>query len=152
ALQGHHLPDLLVGAVPPALALLWRRASIFCKAPLKKSTSNVFSASNCFTSRNCCCKVTFSSSPGVKFSPTAVGFHCGSKRRRHPYSRTRGTPNSSAKAEMLADTFIRSTAYCWNSSVYRPFLLFFCTLHLPSSAKCNVTHCLTFGVHSTSWQ
>jgi hypothetical protein len=28
----------------------------------------------------------------------------------------------------LTATLIRSTAYCWNSGVYRPFFLFFCTL------------------------
>src|SRR6202022_336732 len=39
ALHGHHFPDLVVDAVPPEFPLLWRRASIFCKAPLKKSTS-----------------------------------------------------------------------------------------------------------------
>jgi len=64
------------------------------------------------------------------------------------YSRTRGMPNSLAKAEMLADTFIRSTAYCWNSSVYRPLIRFFCTLQ-PFPAKCNVSHCLNLRVQST---
>src|SRR5437763_1054712 len=112
ALHRHHFPDLLVDAVPPVLSFCWRRASILCKAPLKKSTSKLFSASNCFTARNCCCKLSFSSSAGVKPSLTAWGRHCGSSCRRQPYSRTRGMPNSSAKTDMLAETFIRSTAYC----------------------------------------
>ncbi len=43
ALHRHHLPDLVVDAVPPDSLLLWRRASTFCKAPLKKSTSSVLS-------------------------------------------------------------------------------------------------------------
>jgi hypothetical protein len=46
ALQEHHFPDLLVDAVSPESPRFWRRASTFCKAPLKKSTSMVFSASN----------------------------------------------------------------------------------------------------------
>src|ERR1044072_7949604 len=44
ALQRHHLPDLVVDAFAPVTSCGWRRASIFCKAPLKKSTSRVFSA------------------------------------------------------------------------------------------------------------
>jgi hypothetical protein len=46
ALQGHQLSDLFVDPVPPEPVLRWRRASIFCKAPFKKSTSIAFSASN----------------------------------------------------------------------------------------------------------
>src|ERR1017187_368109 len=45
ALHWHHFSHLVVDAVSPEPLLFWRRASIFCKAPLKKSTSNVFSAS-----------------------------------------------------------------------------------------------------------
>src|ERR1041384_4984528 len=44
ALQRHHFPDLVVDAFAPVMSCCWRRASIFCKAPLKKSTSRVFSA------------------------------------------------------------------------------------------------------------
>src|SRR6185369_3713180 len=44
ALQRHHFPDLVVDAFAPVTSCGWRRASIFCKAPLKKSTSRVFSA------------------------------------------------------------------------------------------------------------
>jgi hypothetical protein len=43
-LQRHHFPDLIVDAFSPDLLLAWRRASTFCKALLKKSTSSVFSA------------------------------------------------------------------------------------------------------------
>jgi hypothetical protein len=49
ALQKHYFADLLVDAVSPESPRFWRRASIFCKAPLKKSTSMVFSASNRFS-------------------------------------------------------------------------------------------------------
>ena len=38
ALHRHHFPDLVVDAVAPESLLLWRRASTFCKAPLKKSS------------------------------------------------------------------------------------------------------------------
>jgi hypothetical protein len=48
ALQRHHFSDLVVDAVSPEASLFRRRASIFCKAPLKKSTSSVFSAKSCF--------------------------------------------------------------------------------------------------------
>ena len=44
ALQRHHFPDFIVDAFSPDLLLCWRRASTFCKALLKKSTSSVFSA------------------------------------------------------------------------------------------------------------
>src|SRR5262249_54226708 len=43
-LQRHHFPNLIVDAFSPDLLLAWRRASTFCKALLKKSTSSVFSA------------------------------------------------------------------------------------------------------------
>jgi hypothetical protein len=46
ALQRHHFPDLVVDAFAPEPPLCCRRASIFCKAPLKKSSSRVFSASH----------------------------------------------------------------------------------------------------------
>jgi hypothetical protein len=48
ALQKHYFSDLLVDSVSPVSSLRRRRASIFCKAPLKKSTSRVFSAKSCF--------------------------------------------------------------------------------------------------------
>src|SRR5215470_2251498 len=53
ALHRHHFPDLVVDAVPPEPPLPWRRASILCKAPLKKSTSRVLSASSRFSWRFC---------------------------------------------------------------------------------------------------
>src|SRR5260370_25391026 len=40
ALQKHYFSDLLVHAVSPVPPRFWRRASIFCKAPLKKCTSS----------------------------------------------------------------------------------------------------------------
>ncbi len=36
ALHRHHLPDLVGDAFSPELPFRWRRASTFCKAPLKK--------------------------------------------------------------------------------------------------------------------
>jgi hypothetical protein len=45
ALHRHQLPDSVVDAVSPGALLRRRRAPTFCKAPLKKSTSSVFSAS-----------------------------------------------------------------------------------------------------------
>src|ERR1039458_7905536 len=50
-LHRHHFSHLLVDAVPPEPLPFWRRASTFCKAPLKKSASSVFSASTRFKSR-----------------------------------------------------------------------------------------------------
>jgi hypothetical protein len=46
------IPDLLVDALSPQMFLFWRRASILCKALLKKSNSSIFSASNRFTPFN----------------------------------------------------------------------------------------------------
>jgi len=43
ALQWHQSSDLVVDAVSPGPLFAWRRASIFCKAPFKKSTSITFS-------------------------------------------------------------------------------------------------------------
>src|SRR5215469_9996489 len=51
ALQKHYFSDLLVDPISPVSPLFWRRASTFCKAPLKKSTSKVFSASSRFSRR-----------------------------------------------------------------------------------------------------
>jgi hypothetical protein len=40
-LHGHQLPDLVVDAFSPDPAVFWRRASIFCKAPLKKGVEEM---------------------------------------------------------------------------------------------------------------
>src|ERR1700690_241469 len=53
ALHRHQLPDLVVDAVSPGRVLLWRRASTFCKAPLKKSASSVLSATTRFSCATC---------------------------------------------------------------------------------------------------
>jgi hypothetical protein len=53
ALHRHQLLDLVEDAVPPELSLLWRRASILCKAPLKKPASSVLSATTCFRCATC---------------------------------------------------------------------------------------------------
>src|SRR6185312_2204222 len=44
ALLRHHSPDVGVDALAPDSLMSWRRASICRKAPLKKSSSSVFSA------------------------------------------------------------------------------------------------------------
>src|SRR4029077_18410700 len=49
ALHRHHFPDLVVDAFAPLLPLPWRRASILCKAPCKKSTSSTLSANARFS-------------------------------------------------------------------------------------------------------
>src|ERR1700756_1250462 len=48
ALHWHHSTDLVVDAFSPELPFRWRRASTFCKAPLKKSASTALSASRRF--------------------------------------------------------------------------------------------------------
>jgi hypothetical protein len=48
-LQWHQFLDVFVDAFPPEPLLRWRRASTFCKAPFKKSTSIAFSASKRFS-------------------------------------------------------------------------------------------------------
>jgi hypothetical protein len=45
ALQWHQFLDVFVDVFSPEPLLRWRRASTFCKAPFKKSTSIAFSAS-----------------------------------------------------------------------------------------------------------
>src|SRR6202166_4526912 len=51
ALQWHQLFDVFVDAFPPEPLRRGRRASTFCKAPFKKSTSIAFSASKRFSWR-----------------------------------------------------------------------------------------------------
>src|SRR5258708_1597229 len=53
ALHRHQLPDLVVDAASPGCLLLWRRASTFCKAPLKKSASSALSATSRFSCATC---------------------------------------------------------------------------------------------------
>ena len=48
ASQRHHFLDFVVDAFSALIPLFWRRASTFCKAPLKKSSSNVLSTSTRF--------------------------------------------------------------------------------------------------------
>ncbi len=50
----HHFSNLLADAVSPELLLLWRRASILCKAPLKKSAFSFLSATIRFNCVACC--------------------------------------------------------------------------------------------------
>src|SRR5579884_411141 len=106
ALQRHHVADLLVDAVAPESPRLRRRASIFCKTPLKKSTSRVFSASSRlsrpFSRRREATRV-----PGRDAS--SLGSIVSSF-RRHLYRYCRVTPNSCANAATSSQFPIRSTA------------------------------------------
>src|SRR5438045_2907779 len=113
ALQRHHLPDLLVDTVAPEVSLFWRRASIFCKAPLKKSTSRLFCASSCWVCRSCFPRLSFSRSGGAQASTA----ECDVIAFRQRYSLSRGRPSSLANALMLELVFIRSSAICRNSGV-----------------------------------
>jgi len=116
ALPRHHFPDLVVDVFSPELLLRWRRASTFCKAPLKKSTSIVFSASKRFNCRTCW------RSSGVlgTGSPCSTGSSCS----RHLYRSRRCKPSSCASATMLSQLFKRSTTIRRNSLGYRPTRLF----------------------------
>jgi len=49
ALQWHQFLNVFVDVFPPEPLLRWCRASTFCKAPFKKSTSIAFSASKRFS-------------------------------------------------------------------------------------------------------
>src|SRR5262249_40536414 len=73
ALRRHHVPDLLVDAVPPELPLRWRRASTFRKAPLKKSISIVLSANRRFSWLTSLRRVDSREFAGGGLSPLSAG-------------------------------------------------------------------------------
>src|ERR1035437_10511569 len=72
-LQRHHFLDFVVDAFSPLIPLFWRRASTFCKAPLKKSTSIVLSASSRFSWLTSLRSVDSREFPGDDSSPGSKG-------------------------------------------------------------------------------
>src|SRR5712664_678533 len=140
ALHRHHSPDLVVDAFAPVLPSPRRRASILCKAPLKKSNSNTFSAKARFN------RSTSLASTASR-SRLASGCLSGSSRCRHRYNPRRSTPSSLANVPVFSPCFIRSTATRQNSSPrYFAPLTFATRRSFP--AKCAFSHCLTFRGHS----
>src|SRR6266852_1346452 len=115
ALQRHHFLDFVVDTFSPVIPLCRRRASTFCKAPLKKSSSSVFSAST-----RCNWLISLRSAdsrafPGGDSSSLSSAFI----RSRHWYNSRRGTPNSCDNATMLSQLLSRSTAIRRNCFVCR---------------------------------
>jgi hypothetical protein len=139
ALHWHHLSDLFVDAVSPEPLLLRRRASTFCKAPLKKSVSSVFSASTRFRSRISLC----SSRTGDLIVIPSLLLPTG------PSSgRARSGPHSTpASSDMLSQLFIRSSAISRNALGY--LLTRFLATCSPLSAKCRKSTCPSLGGQST---
>src|SRR5215472_1381818 len=115
ALHRHQLPDLVVDAVSPVCLPRWRRASTFCKAPLKKSASSVLSATSRFN-----CATCSRSSRSLPFSGGRSPSSIASNRSRHLYNTRRCTPSSSASAPMFSQPFSRSTAIFRNALGYFP--------------------------------
>src|SRR4029077_5987105 len=114
-LQRHYVPDVVVDARSPIPLLSRCRASIFCKAPLKKSTSSVFSANNRFKSL-----ISLRSLDSRDFSvgwssPTSAPYLSSC----HLYKVCRGTPSSFASHSMFSQFLNRSTAARRKSSGYR---------------------------------
>src|SRR6266851_8936543 len=110
ALPRHHVPDVAVDAGAPDVPVRWRRASTVCKAPLKKSTSSIFSAKrrfNWLTSLRSVDSRAFTGGPSLL--STGLSFS------RHVYSRRRDTPSSWDSATMFSHWFSRSTASCRNA-------------------------------------
>src|SRR5258708_2471462 len=141
ALHRHHFPDLVVDACAPLLPLFWRRASILCKAPCKKSTSSTFSAKACFS---------FSTSLASAASRVRGFPRCGPpefSRSRHRSNPLRSTPSSLATVRTLSPWLSRSTAARQNSI---PLFLTPRWFAIPSSylPRWGYSSCLTFGVHS----
>src|SRR5260370_12493616 len=144
ALHRHHFPDLVVDACAPLLPLFWRRASILCKAPCKKSTSSTFSAKACFS---------FSTSLASAASRVRGFPRCGPpefSRSRHRSNPLRSTPSSLATVRALSPWLSRSTAARQNSI---PLFLTPRSFAIPSSClpRWGYSTCLTFGVHSNEF-
>src|SRR5258705_11273415 len=153
------IPNCVVDTFPPEMSLCWRRASSFCKALLKKSTSTVLSASNRFSlltslrsllSREFCADTVPSTS--------ASG---GSSRYRQVYSRPRLTPSSCDSLVMFSQASIRATALRRNFCLYRSFH-FLSTSQLLSCKPANLSQLTLYansvylelyasGVPGTGW-
>src|SRR5258706_1428715 len=115
ALQRHHFPDVVVDILPPEVLLCRRRASTFCKAPLKKSVSSVLSASARLSRPICFSSSAVRDTIGTAFLIATLS---GSSCSRHLYSDTRVSPNSLANSVMLPHSFMRSTASRRNDNGY----------------------------------
>jgi hypothetical protein len=140
------ISNLLEDAFSPAALPCWRRASTLCKAPLKKSTSIVFSASSrliLFSSRRS------EVSRELKTAIPHSGSLCKpSNSSRRLYSNLRCTPSFRDSCTMLSQAVIRFTARRRNLSPYRSPL--FLSALQPSPAKCANENCLRTGVQSSS--
>src|SRR6185295_5649638 len=105
ALQRHHFPDLVVDAFAPEPSFCWRRASTFCKAPLKKSSSRVLSASTRLS--------WLTSLRRVDSREFCGGGHSllsgGSSWSRQRYNSRRSISNSLDSAKISSHCFMRST-------------------------------------------
>jgi hypothetical protein len=101
------------------MSFCWRRASTFCKALLKKSTSTVLSASKRFS-----LLTSLRSLDSREFCVDTVSSTCasgGSSRYRQVYSRPRLTPSSRDSLVMFSQAFILATARRRNFCLYRSF-------------------------------
>src|SRR5204862_4574521 len=130
ALHGHQLPDSVVDAFSPEPLLLRRRASTFCKAPLKKSTSSAFSPSTRFSSR-----ISFRSSRSPEFAARPGPSSTGSIWSRHLYNWVRWIPSSAASSVAFLQLFSRSNAIFRNAVGYLLTCFFLLTR---SSFPCKV--------------
>jgi hypothetical protein len=111
------------------VCLCQRRAPTFCKACLKKSTSRVLLARSRLSLRICL--------PKISSRNRAGGQLVSSDRSRQLYIALRLTPSSRASPTTLPHMFIRSTACCLNSLLYRtPFSR--STLQLLSYKVCTI--------------
>src|SRR2546421_3166395 len=98
ALHGHHFPDVVIDVGAPEFPLCWRRASTFCKAPLKNCTSRIFSASSCLTCCSSSCRLISSGRLWGLGLPRLLSGCRGFFLQR--YSCTRCTPRRLAKTPM----------------------------------------------------
>src|SRR5215471_14199500 len=143
ALQLHHSSDLVVDAAPPIAVFRWRRAFTLCKAPLKKSTSKVRFANDCFSrwiSSSSFFSCGFGSLAGFTRPCSWMSFH--------RYTVRTETPSSLANKPTSLSSLIRFRACSLNSGV-----LFFHDFHVrgicpPFNGRCDIFECLTFGGQS----
>ena len=142
-MQKHYFSDLLVDAVSPVSPRFWRRASTFCKAPLKKSTSRVFSANS-----------RFSWLTSLR-SVDSRGFSGGGSCRCQQGPVDRVICTTAADERPAPPTALRCSR---NASVARPPFdetrsdtvpFVSSPLAVPFPAKCAISVCLKLGVQST---
>src|SRR5215471_20346500 len=134
ALQVHQSSDLVVDASPPVAEFCWRRAFTLCKAPLKKSTSKVRFANDCFSrwiSSSSFFSCGFGSLAGFTRPCSWMSFH--------RYTVRTQTANSLANRPRSLSSCIRFRACCLNSGV-----LFFQVFHVrdirpPFNGSCDIS-------------